>query len=108
MYGSSGARHNALSSSVRIKVDLDIVLSVIASGCYKWFANSLRGDETATAKKLWEIFIDRPGAIRLTDTEVVIRVGRFSRAPLLLEAAERWKGMKIPWLHDRTVRIEIA
>ena len=99
---------DALSSSLRIKVDPDIVLSVIASGCYKWFANSLRGYETATAKKLWEIFIDRPGAIRLTDTEVVIRVGRFSRAPLLLEAAERWKVMEIPWLHNRTVRIEIA
>ncbi|MBX8637723.1 MAG: hypothetical protein KIY11_05110 [Thermoplasmata archaeon] len=27
--------------------------------------------------------------------------------PLLLEAAERWNSMKIQWLHNRTVRIEI-
>ena len=99
---------DALSSSVRIKVDLDIVLSVIASGCYKWFASSLRGYDTATAKKLWETFIDRPGTIRLTDTEVVIRVRRFSRAPLLLEAAERWKGMEIPYLGNRRLKIEIS
>ena len=99
---------DALSSSVRIKVDLDTVLSVLASGCYRWLANSLKGYEAATARRLWETFIDRPGTIRLTDSEVAIRVRRFSRAPLLLEAAERWKGIKIPWLQNRAIRIEIA
>ena len=75
---------DAFSSSAHIKINLDTVLSVLASGCYRWLAKSLKGYETATARRLWETFIDRSGTIRLTDSEVIIRVRRFSRAPNLL------------------------
>ena len=93
---------------MRIKVDLDTLLSVLASGCYRWLANSLNGYDTATSMRLLETFIDRSGIIRLTDSEVVIQVRRFSKVPLLLDTAERWKGIKIPWLQNRAIRIEIT
>ena len=98
---------DALSSSVRIKVDLDTVLSVVASGCYRWLAKNLKGFETATARTLWDSFLDRPGSIRLTEKEVVIRVRRFSRAPVLLESAVPRDPTEIPWLGNRKVRVEI-
>ena len=43
---------DALSSSLRIKVDLDTVLSVLANDCYMWLANGLKCYETATARML--------------------------------------------------------
>ncbi len=99
---------DALSSSVRIKVDLDVVLSVVASGCYRWLAQRLKGFEMATAQTLWETFLDRPGKVRLTEDDVVVEVRRFSRAPVLLEAERHWKGVRLPWLEGRSVRLRIT
>ncbi len=99
---------NALSSSVRIKVDLDVVLSVIASGCYRWLATRLKGFETATARTIWETFLDRPGRIRLTESEVVLQVRRFSRAPQLVEAIGGSRRTPLQWVGGRTVRVEIT
>jgi hypothetical protein len=98
---------DALSSSVRIKVDLDVVLSVVASGCYRWLARQLKGFENATARTLWESFLDRPGTVRLTKDHVVLCVRRFSRAPALLESMVSHDSTPIPWLGDRTVRVKI-
>lgn len=99
---------DALSSDVRIKVDMDVVLSVIASGCYRWLANQLKGFETATARRIWDTFLDRPGKVKLTDKDVVLSVRRFSKAPVLLESKLSRNPTHIPWLGNRKVKIEIT
>ncbi len=38
---------DCLSSKVRLKVDLDTVLTALANGCYRWLASQLHGfDQT--------------------------------------------------------------
>lgn len=39
-----------LSSEVRLNVDLDVTLTVIANSCYRWLARQLKGFEKAKAK----------------------------------------------------------
>jgi hypothetical protein len=85
-----------------------VVLSVIATGCYRWLASRLKGYETATARTLWETFLDRPGQIRLSEKELVVRVRRFSRAPVLLEAESQGKRTPLPWLGGRSVLLEVS
>ncbi|MGI0129710.1 MAG: hypothetical protein ACREDE_04160 [Thermoplasmata archaeon] len=99
---------DALSSSVRVKVDLDVVLSVAASAAYRWLASQLKGYETATARTIWERFLDRPGKVSVGDKEVVVKVRRFSRAPVLLDAKVARERPSIPWLGDRRLRIEVT
>ena len=99
---------DALSSDVRIKVDMDVILSVIASGCYHWLANQLKGFEKATARRIWDTFLDRPGKVKLMDKDVVLSVRRFSKAPVLLESNLSRNRIQIPWLGDRKVKIEIT
>jgi hypothetical protein len=99
---------DALSSSVRIKVDLDVVLSVVASACYRWLGSQLKGYETAKARRVWETFLDRPGWIELTEKEVVVKVPRFSRGPVLLESSATRDSTPIPWLGNRRLRVEVT
>lgn len=99
---------DALSSSVRIKVDLDVVLSVVASGAYRWVARQLRGFETATANTIWSQLLDRRGTVELTEDEVVVRVRRFSRAPVLLESKLSRDPTPISWLGGRRIRLEVT
>jgi len=99
---------DALSSAVRLKVDMDVALSVVASGCYRWLAGQLRGFEMATAQRIWDVFLERPGTIHVTDEEIILRVRRFSRAPVLLESEVSRNHVPVPWLGNRTVRLEIT
>lgn len=99
---------DAASSSVRIKVDLDVVLNVVASAAYRWLGSQLRGYETAKARRVWEMFLDRPGWIELTETEVVVTVPRFNRGPVLLESLASSDPTPIPWLGGRLLRVEVT
>lgn len=99
---------DAPSSSVRIKVDLDGALSVVASGAYRWMARQLKGFETATANTIWSHLLDRRGTVEVTDHEVVVRVRRFSRAPVLLESKVSRDTTPISWLGGRRIRLEIT
>ena len=99
---------DALSSSVRIKVDPDIVLSVIASGCYRWLAQHLRGYENVTARTIWETFLDRRGTVEIREEEIVLHVRRFSRAPVLLESQISRDTTPVGWLGGRRIRLDIT
>lgn len=99
---------DALSSSMRIKVDMDVVLDVIASACYRWFAGQVRGWEKAKSRRVWTDLLDREGEIEVREDEVVVRVRRFSHAPLLLESKVSHDPTPVPWLGNRRVRLEVV
>src|SRR3954468_16488223 len=51
---------DCLASEVRLNVDLDAVLTVLANGCYRWLGRRLRGYEKAAPKQLYPMFGVRP------------------------------------------------
>jgi hypothetical protein len=68
----------------------------------------MKGYETATARTIWEKFLDRPGKVAVRDDEVVMKVRRFSRAPVLLDAKVTQRRPSVSWLGDRRLRIEVT
>src|SRR5918996_1514581 len=49
---------DCLASEVRLNVDLDAMLTVLANGCYRWLAKQLHGFETAAPKQLFRKFVE--------------------------------------------------
>jgi hypothetical protein len=99
---------DCLASEVRLNVDLDAVLTVLANGCYRWLGTRLRGYEKAAPKQLYRLFVETGGAVRLGGEEIVIRFERRSHTPLLREAALDHKAEPIPWLGGRRVQFAFA
>ncbi len=91
-----------------MNVDLDVVLSVTASAAYRWLASQLKGYEAATARTIWEKFLDRPGKVEVREDEIVVKVRRFSRAPVLLDSKVTRRHPTIPWLGNRRLRVEVT
>lgn len=89
-------------------MDLDVVLSVVASASYQWLASQLKGNEAATARTIWDRFLDRPGKVLVTERELVLKVRRFSRAPVLLDTKVVASLPTIPWLGNRRLRLEVT
>lgn len=96
-----------LSSEVRLNVDLDVTLTVIANGCYRWLASKLKGFEKAKPKQLSRKFVETSGEIEVFPNRLLrVTFDRRSHNPILREAALDKDARTIAWL--KRYRIEFA
>jgi len=94
---------DCLASEVRLNVDLDAALTVIANGCYRWLASRLNGFEKADPKQLYRRFIETAGAVTIQADHLAVRFDRRCHNPILREAALDRDPTPIPWLGQRTI-----
>lgn len=92
---------DCLSSEVRLNVDLDVTLTVIAHGCYQWLARQLKGFDKAKPKQLYRKFVATGGQIEVQpNRRLLISFDRRSHNPILREAALDQDCPAIPWLKN--------
>ena len=95
---------DCLSSEVRLNVDMDVTLTVIANGCYRWLARQLKGFEKAKPKQLYRKFVETAGRIEVaSNRRLFITFDRRSHNPILREAALDQDSPPIPWLNNHRV-----
>lgn len=94
---------NRLSSSVVIKVDFDLTMTLLAHNLYRLLAADLPGYSHQTAMTLFERFLCNSGDIRITDTQIIIEMKKKRHLPALLTAMEAFQPQPIPWLGQRTL-----
>jgi hypothetical protein len=95
---------DCLASEVRLNVDLDTVLTVLANGCYRWLATRLRGFEKAKPKQLYRKFVATSGAVEIErGRRLVVYFNRRCHNPILREAGLDKDCPPIPWLHNYRV-----
>jgi hypothetical protein len=97
---------DCLASEVRLNVDLDAVLTVVANGCYRWLGKHLRGFGTASPKQLYRRFVETGGLVTTEQKRVVVRFDRRCHNPILREAALDRDGIPIPWLRGRIISFD--
>jgi hypothetical protein len=100
---------DCLSSEVRLNVDLDAVLTVIAHGCYRWLATRLHGFDKAKPKQLYRKFVETSGAIEVASAgRLIVYFDRRAHNPILREAALDRDCPPIPWLPHHRVEFAFA
>jgi len=92
---------DCLASEVRLNVDLDAALTVIANGCYRWLASQLRGYEKAAPKQLYRRFVETGGTVLIQKERITVTLDRRSHNPVLREAAPDRDQTPFPWLGNR-------
>ncbi len=96
---------DCLSSEVRLNVDFDATLTVIAHGCYRWLARQLKGFDKAKAKHLARKFIETSGEITVTPNHTLqVTFDRRSHNPILREAALDEQCPPVPWLDNYRIK----
>lgn len=95
---------DCLSSEVRLNVDLDTVLTVLANGCYRWLASQLHGFDQSKPKALYRKFVETSGAVEIeAGRRIVVYLDRRSHNPILREAQLDKEHPKIPWLANHRI-----
>jgi len=98
---------DALSSTVNLNVDLDIMLCVLAQALTAALRGRLPGYAGVTPDTLQRRFLDTPGKIITTDDTVTVRLDRRAYAPVLRQA-NLPNDTTVPWWGNRTIRYEIS
>ncbi len=103
-----GAFHaDALSSTVNLNVDLDIMLCVLAQALTSALRARLPGYAAVTPDVLQRRFLETPGTITTTSDAITVRLDRRAYAPVLRTAGLP-NDTVVPWWGNRTLRYEIS
>jgi len=99
---------DALSSTVNLNVDLDIMLCVLAQALLAAFRARLgAGYAAATPDTLQRRFLDTPGTIINTSAATTVRIDRRAYSPVLRQASLP-ADTTVPWWHGRRLHFEFA
>ena len=82
-------------------MDLDVALTVIANGCYRWLAEKLHGFAKAKPKELYRKFVETAGCIEIGSDGLTVHFDRRAHNPILREASLDRDCPPIPWLGNR-------
>ena len=98
---------DALSSTVNLNVDLDIMLAVLAQALLAALRARLPGYATATPDTLQRRFLNTRGEIITSGEAITVRLSRRTYSPVLRQASLP-PATKVPWWGNRTLRYELA
>ena len=98
---------DALSSSVGMKVDFDMGLTVIASGLYRLLARRMRGYSDAQARQIFRDLIDIPANVSVTPTEVAVKFHRRSHLPIVVASGLLDQSVAVPWWAGARLKLSV-
>ena len=98
---------DALSSTVNLNVDLDIMLAVLAQALLAALRARLPGYHAATPDTIQRRFLETPGQIITTGNVITVRLERRAYSPVLRKAGLP-ADTRVPWWGNRTIRYEFT
>lgn len=97
---------NALSSPLMIRIHFDILWTVIADTLYHRFSQDLPRFEHGRAASIFRHFVNMPGQVIYDGNEFVVKIRKRAHTPILLGIKNFQQGFTVPWLDNRSLRIE--
>lgn len=92
---------NSLSSSIVVKVDFDLTMTITAHNLYRIMARDLPGFERETSGSLNGKFFSNGGQFTIQNDAVVVEMKKKRHLPLLLEGMKPYENINTPWLDNR-------
>ncbi len=99
---------NRISSSMVIKVDFDLTMTIFSHNLYRLLADSLEGHKHLTAQSLYEKFICNHGSVTIDHKMIKVQMKKKRTMPLLLTAMNKFKEIKPSWLGSLELIFEAA
>ncbi|MEW6237159.1 MAG: transposase [Candidatus Omnitrophota bacterium] len=95
---------NRVSSSMVIKVDFDLTMTVLAHNLYRLMAMNLDGYSHNTSKSLFEKFLLNGGEIEIASDCIWIKMKKKRNLPALLSEMEKYNELVYPFMAGKKLR----
>jgi len=84
---------NQPSSSIVVKVDFDLTISLLAHNLYKILAKHLPGFENCTVATIYRNFIENGAKVKICGDDILVAFKKKTHLPILFE---------VPWMRENT------
>jgi hypothetical protein len=100
---------DALSSVVAMKINCDVVLTVMASSLYRLLATKVaQGYETAKSKHIFRDLVNASAQVVTTENNISIHMHKRAHNPFLIAADFHKTDVAIPWLDKKRLQIVLG
>ena len=99
---------NRLGSGIVVKVDFDLVMTILAHNLYRLFAQDCQGYSHCEAKTLFNKFILNAGDVKISDVDVTVALKKKRTLPIILELYSMEDSVAYQWLHNKRLRVTAA
>lgn len=99
---------NLVSSSMVIKVDFDLTMSIFAHNLYRLLALEFERYSNLSVRSLYEKFVLNGADIEIGEKNITVRLKKKRNLPLILETMPQFSKLKYPWLDDMQLIFEGA
>lgn len=100
---------DALSSAVALKVNCDLMLTLMASTLYRLLGWKIADAYTAAkSRHLFRDFIDATASVAISETDITVRFQKRAHNPLLLGADFDKTSVRVPWLGGKRLYIQLG
>lgn len=100
---------DALSSVVAMKVNCDVVLTLMASGLYRLLGTQIgQGYETAKSKHIFRDLVNATAQVVVGEKDISIQMHKRAHNPFLIAAGFQNTDVEIPWLEHKRLHIALG
>lgn len=99
---------NMVSSSMVIKVDFDLTMSILAHNIYRLFALELERYSNLSIQRLYDKFVLNGADIIINKNRITVQLKKKRSLPLILEVMQKFSRQKYSWLNNKNVIFEGA
>ena len=100
---------DALSAAVPMKIDVDLLLTLMSSALYRLLAKRVgNGLENAKPRTLFQKLVRTRAMVAIRTDDIVVTLPRRISSPLLLAAGYGNAVQAIPWLGNKRLRFQLA
>ena len=99
---------NLGSSSMVIKVDFDLTMSILAYNLYRIFAHELERYSNSTVQTLYDKFVLNGADIEIGEKTIKVQLKKKRQLPLILETMQEFNRLKYPLLGNKNLIFEGA
>lgn len=100
---------DALSSAVAMKVNCDLILTLMASTLYRLLGSRI-GQAYAAAKSahIFRDLVEASATVTISETDITVRLQKRAHNPLLVAAGFGKTAVPVPWLGGKTLYIQLG
>ncbi|GAI92312.1 unnamed protein product, partial [marine sediment metagenome] len=95
---------NKVSSSMVIKVDFDLTMTILAHNIYRLFALDLERYAHQSDEKIYEKFVAIQGKVSINEKEIIVDMKKRRDLPLIIETMNNYKDVKYDIFGRRTMK----
>ena len=94
---------NRVSSSMVIKVDFDLTMTILAHNLYRLFALDLERYSEFSDERIYEKFIVNNGNIEITENQIKVELKKKRDLPQIIEMMKNYSDVNYQWLENRRI-----